>query len=235
MKPHTTPPPHCGTSTSREPAARAVIDGLCLFASGGPKESLSGAQALSVLADLDWVLTICGDETIDADHAAALRVLTGVLRAAAAGLRVVTVLRAAAATGLRGVAVLRVAAAAAGLRVVAVLRDVVVVLAAARFATDAALRAAGLRAAAVFVVAARRLVVAVFAAAGLRAAVAFFAAVRAGALTVFAAAFGLMAVFAAGLRVAVAFVGAAARLAGARRVEARTAMPWARGVEPASP
>jgi glycosyltransferase involved in cell wall biosynthesis len=32
-------------------------------------------RALSGLVDLDWVLTICGDETIDADHAAALRVL----------------------------------------------------------------------------------------------------------------------------------------------------------------
>ena len=38
-------------------------------------------RALAELADLDWTLTICGDDDIDPDHAAALRALaqTGTL------------------------------------------------------------------------------------------------------------------------------------------------------------
>jgi hypothetical protein len=82
-----------------------------------------------------------------------------------------------------------------------------------------------------------------FAAAGLRAAVAvFFAAARTGVftglatdLTVLAAGFAALVALAAGLRALVVFVAAVAvRFAGARRVEARTAIAFARGAEPVS-
>jgi hypothetical protein len=79
-----------------------------------------------------------------------------------------------------------------------------------------------------------------FAATGLRAAVVVrFAAARTGVLTVlatdllvFAAGFAALA---AGLRALAVFVAAvAARFAGARRVDARTAIALARGAEPVS-
>jgi hypothetical protein len=137
-------------------------------------------------------------------------------------------------------------------RVVAVLRDVAVVFAAARFGAGTALRvvvirAAGLRDATVFTAAPRRAEAAVvFLAAGLRADVVIFLATeRAGAFTVFAV-FGVFTVFAAafvtlgaglgaGLRVVVVFVAAVARFAGARRVAALTAIARARGADPVSP
>ena len=136
------------------------------------------------------------------------------------------------------------------------MRAVTVVFAAARFGAGAALRVvvvrdAGFREATVFVAALRRpAAVVVLPTAGLRPVVVFFAAARTGAFTVFAAAFvvlddvlgaGLDTALdaaldnglATGLRAVVVLVEA--RFAGARRVDALTAIARARGVDPVSP
>jgi hypothetical protein len=91
-----------------------------------------------------------------------------------------------------------------------------------------------LRDAAVFAGAPRRAETAALLAAGLRAVVVFFAAARIGVFTLFAAALRVLdAGLATGLRAAVVF--GAARFAGARRVDALTAIARVRGVDPVSP
>lgn len=231
-----------GMAAARRPRTAAFLGAAALRVVAGARATgLRAGAALRVEAALRAVTAVFRVLAAVFRVAVLRAVAVAVLRAAVAVLRGVAILRAAAA-GLRAAADLR-AVVVAGLRVAAVLRDVVVVFAAARFGAGAGLRgvtlrAAGLRDAAVLVAAPRRLEAAVvFVAAGLRAeVVAFLATARAGVFAVFAA--GLVALdagFDTGLRVVAVFVAVAARFAGARRVEALTAIARARGADPVSP
>ncbi len=245
-----------GMATARRPRVAGFLETAVLRAVAGVRaagfRTVAALRAVAVPRVVAAVLRVLAG-AFRAVAVAVLRAAVGVLRAAVAAVfRGVAILRAAAA-GLRVAAVLR-AVVAAAFRGVLVLRAVIVVFAAARFGAGAALRvvvarAAGLRDATVFVAAPRRpAAFVVFVAAGLRAlvAVVFFAAARTAVFTVFAAALTVFTAFAGAfmvldtgfgvaLRAVVVFVAVAARFAGARRVDALTAIARVRGVAPVSP